>query len=122
MKTAILIATMLVLAGCGNVDQNNFVADAAEDSKYLVIVTSISGAPVPGAIVCLDYDAGFTYAPPKFRTDLSGKVSIPHRYAEKFHYDWISVEGRVAGRELKTDPIWRKDVRWPLCVVLGKGE
>jgi hypothetical protein len=100
------------LTGCPQPNHNNFITDKAEDNKYQVAVTTPDGKPVKGAVICIDYDPVWDYAPAKFRTGDDGKVAIPHRYAEAKGWHWLWARHEDGGKVyyLRID---RSDVRWP---------
>src|SRR3954468_16762081 len=113
MKILIPILIAFFLAGCPRVNQNNFITAQAEDDKYTIFVKDLSGGIVPNAVVCLDYEGGgllTEYAPPKFRTDSSGRLSISHAYAEKRGWERLAVTGTVRGKAMRNKILYHGDV------------
>ena len=118
---AYFITFWALLAACGRVDTENFPAEPAEDDRYTVMVSGPFGAPVSDAVVCLDYDAIGDYSPPKFRLGAQGKISIPHKYAERHGWEMIRVTGSVHKKRFRA-VIPRGYVTWPQTVVLSEPE
>ena len=121
MKILIPILMAFVLSGCPRVNRNNFISTPAEDDKYTVLVRASSGDPVANAVVALDYQGGgilTEYAPPKFRTDSLGRVSIPHVFAEKKGWEFLWVTGTIKGKSMRNTLLYHEDVRWPQVVTL----